>query len=121
MTKSYIPKIKRFVYLGMYFCYILYSEKLNKYYIGSTADPIGRLQRHNTSKKGFTATGKPWALKYTEQFENKQLAMKRELQLKKWKNRQRLEELIRKGSEHPDAINDFSEHVRFIVFNIKQQ
>ncbi|MGD9931577.1 MAG: GIY-YIG nuclease family protein [Mangrovibacterium sp.] len=86
----------------MHFCYILYSEKLDKYYIGSTGDPTGRLQRHNSSKKGFTATGKPWTLKYLEKFETKELALKREMQLKAWKNRLFLEELIRKGSGHPD-------------------
>jgi len=86
----------------MHYCYILYSPRLDKYYIGSTADPEGRLQRHNTSKKGFTSTGKPWILKYTEQFATKELALKREIQLKSWKSRQILEELIRKGSGHPD-------------------
>ena len=86
----------------MYYCYILYSLKLNKYYIGSTADPDGRLQRHNTSKEGFTSTGKPWIIKYTEQFATKELALKREMQLKSWKNRQILEELIYSGSAHPD-------------------
>ncbi len=78
----------------MYYCYILYSEKLNKYYIGSTGDLEGRLQRHNSSNHGFTSTGKPWIMKYSEVFENKTLALKRELQLKNWKNRNAIEELI---------------------------
>ena len=78
----------------MYYCYILYSEKLDKYYIGSTGDLEGRLQRHNTSNHGFTSTGKPWIMKYSEVFENKTLALKRELQLKNWKNRNAIEELI---------------------------
>jgi len=86
----------------MYFCYILYSEKLNKYYIGSTSNPEDRLYRHNTSKKGFTSTGKPWIIKYSESFETKDLALNREMQLKSWKNRTILEELIAKASEHPD-------------------
>ena len=86
----------------MYYCYILYSRKLDKYYIGSTADPKGRLQRHNTSKKGFTSTGKPWVIKYTEQFVTKEFTIKREMQLKSWKNRQILEDLICNGSAHPD-------------------
>jgi putative endonuclease len=81
----------------MYYCYILYSEKLDKYYIGSTTDLIGRLQRHNTSNHGFTSTGKPWIMKYSEEFENKTLAIKRELQIKSWKNRNTIEELISGG------------------------
>ena len=78
----------------MYYCYILYSAKLDKYYIGSTGDLEGRLQRHNTSNHGFTSTGKPWEIKYFESFEDKSLALKREVQLKNWKNRKALEELI---------------------------
>ncbi|WP_297098986.1 GIY-YIG nuclease family protein [uncultured Draconibacterium sp.] len=78
----------------MYFCYILYSQKLDKFYIGSTADLEGRLQRHNTSNKGFTSTGKPWELKYYETFDEKSDAMKREMQLKKWKSRSTILKLI---------------------------
>ena len=82
----------------MYYCYILYSEKLDKYYIGSTKDTDGRLRRHNSSNKGFTSTGKPWVMKYTEAFDDKSSAQKRELQLKSWKSRVALEDLIKKGN-----------------------
>jgi putative endonuclease len=80
----------------MFYCYILYSPKLDKYYIGSTGNLEGRLQRHNTSNTGFTSTGKPWKIKYFEIFETKPAAMKRELELKKWKNRILIEALINK-------------------------
>jgi hypothetical protein len=49
-----------------YFVYILYSEKLDRYYIGSTGNPEDRLRKHNRSKNGFTSTGKPWKLVYKE-------------------------------------------------------
>jgi putative endonuclease len=78
----------------MYYCYILYSTKLDKYYIGSTGDLEGRLQQHNTSNQGFTSSGKPWLMKYSESFESKAEAMKRELQLKSWKNRAAIEDMI---------------------------
>ena len=82
--------------------YILYSEKLDKYYIGYTSDLPGRLRRHNSSKRGFSALGVPWVVVYREELGGKKSAIKRELQLKGWKNRTRLEYLIRKSSEHPD-------------------
>jgi putative endonuclease len=95
-----------------YFVYILFSEKLNKYYIGSTGNIEDRLRKHNRSGKGFTSTGKPWILVYSEGFNSKAEALKRELQFKSWKNRERIEALIRRsdgisgghtvGSEHPD-------------------
>ncbi len=87
----------------MYAVYILYSSKLDKYYIGSSADVFGRLRRHNSNSKGFTSTGRPWILVYTEVHANKHDAESREMQLKKWKNRTRIIALIRKGSEHPDT------------------
>jgi len=85
----------------MYYCYILYSEKLDKFYIGSTSDLTGRLRRHNSSGRGFTSTGKPWEMVYSEPFNEKGAALKRELQLKSWKSRVQLEELIKSGSGHP--------------------
>ena len=85
----------------MYYCYILYSEKLDKFYIGSTNNISGRLQSHNTSNKGFTSTGKPWIIVFSEEFDDRKSAIKRESQLKKWKNRKALEELINKV-EHPE-------------------
>ena len=78
----------------MHYCYIHYSEKLDKYYIGSTSNIDGRLSRHNSSNHGFSSTGKPWILKYSESFEKKTDALKRELQLKNRKNRKVLETLI---------------------------
>jgi putative endonuclease len=78
----------------MYYCYILFSHRLDKYYIGSTGDLSGRLRRHNSAHKGFTGSGKPWKLVYSESFSEKSLALKREMELKSWKNRKKLEELI---------------------------
>ena len=86
----------------MYTVYILYSEKINKYYIGFSSDVQDRLRKHNNASKGFTNTGRPWIIVYTELFDNKKKAGDREKQLKGWKNRTRLEALIKTGSEHPD-------------------
>ena len=87
----------------MYAVYILYSSKLDKYYIGSSADIADRLRRHNSHSKGFTSTGRPWILVYSEEFGEKQEAEAREKQLKRWKNRERLETLIKNSSEHPGS------------------
>ena len=81
----------------MFTVYILYSEKLDKYYIGSTGDFEGRLSRHRTANSGFTSRGKPWELVYTEEYLIRREALQREQQLKSWKNRERLEAIIRKN------------------------
>ena len=69
-----------------YFVYILYSEKLDKYYIGSTGDLEDRLKKHNRSRSGFTSMGKPWIMVYNEVLSDKTVALKREKQLKAWKH-----------------------------------
>ena len=86
----------------MYSVYIIYSGKIDKYYIGFSADITERLLKHNRSTRGFSSTGKPWSLVYTEHFKVKKDALEREKQLKNWKNRDRLIALVQKGLEHPD-------------------
>jgi putative endonuclease len=80
--------------------YILFSANRNKYYIGHTGDLLSeRLKRHNSNHKGFTGSFDDWVIVYTEEFETKQLAYKREREIKYWKSRKRIEQLIT-GSEH---------------------
>jgi putative endonuclease len=73
----------------MYSVYIIYSEKIDKYYIGFSSNVHDRLLKHNRNSKGFSNTGKPWILVYEESFDIKKDAMARECQLKKWKNKQK--------------------------------
>ena len=86
----------------MYTVYIIYSQSLDKHYIGFSSDVTDRLRKHNRKSKGFSNPGKPWVLLYSESFLTMKDAMAREKQLKAWKNRKRLEALIKTGSEHPD-------------------
>jgi putative endonuclease len=50
-----------------FFVYVLYSSKLEKYYVGSTNDIEDRLYRHNSGQSTFTKTGIPWVLIHTEE------------------------------------------------------
>ena len=86
----------------MFSVYIIYSQKLDKYYIGFSSNVEDRLLKHNRKSKGFSSLGKPWMLVFTEIFDTKKEAMHREKQLKGWKNRDRIESLFKNGSEHPD-------------------
>jgi len=87
----------------MYWCYILYSSEMDRYYIGSTSDLQERLRRHQGHHKGFTGIVSDWQLVYKEPFTSKSESLKRERQIKKWKNKERIKSLIAKGSEHPDT------------------
>jgi putative endonuclease len=61
----------------MFYCYILYSEKLDKYYIGSTGDLTRRLGEHNAvQNEHLSKTGTPWILKAQIVFESQFLARK---------------------------------------------
>jgi putative endonuclease len=75
--------------------YILYSVLADKYYVGHTGDPIGeRLRKHNSNHKGFTGKFGDWTLVYTECYGSKTEAYRRELEIKKWKSRRKIEILI---------------------------
>ena len=90
----------------MAFFYILYSESIDKFYIGYSLDLKARLAIHNTNHKGFTGKTNDWKIVYSEKFDTKSEAYARERQVKKWKSRKRIVALIEKknsaGSEHPD-------------------
>ena len=85
-----------------YYFYILFSSSIDKFYIGHTNDLFERLRKHNSNHKGFTGKCNDWKIVYSEKFNTKSEAYARERQIKNWKNRQRIEQLILKNSEHPD-------------------
>ncbi len=80
------------------FVYIIYSNSINRYYVGVTSDIESRIKKHNSNHKGFTGKANDWELKYSEEFELKSDAMKRESQIKSWKSKTEIEKLINKSS-----------------------
>ena len=79
----------------MFYTYILYSKTKNKYYVGHTGDSLEeRLRKHNTNHKGFTGGIGDWEVKYFEEHLTKSEAYNRELEIKKWKSRVKIEQLI---------------------------
>jgi len=85
----------------MWLVYILYSTVKDRYYIGHTGDSIEeRIRKHNSNHKGFTGGVGDWRLVYYEQLVTKEIAYKRELEIKNWKSRKLIQKLIASG--HPD-------------------
>ena len=73
----------------MFTVYVLYSKKYNKIYIGYTSNLEQRLLSHNVlGKKGYTIKYRPWVVAFTENFDSKTKAMKREKALKGGKGRE---------------------------------
>lgn len=81
----------------MYYMYILRSMQDGRYYIGSTQDVAARLARHNSGASRYTKAKGPWELIYTEQFHSRALAVQREKQIKGWKNKKYVNDLIAKA------------------------
>jgi len=77
-----------------FFLYIIYSENKDRYYTGYTGSIETRLEKHNSGATRSTRAGIPWVLVYSEEFENKSDAIKRELVIKKKKSRRYIEDLI---------------------------
>lgn len=67
----------------MYYLYILESQTKPWRYIGTTDDVDKRIHEHNRGKTRSTKPYRPFIIIYTEIFENKSDARKRELYLKK--------------------------------------
>ena len=75
--------------------YILFLSMADKYYIGHTTEPMDeRLRKHNSNHKGFTGKFSDWIVVYMERYDSKQEAYQRELQVKSWKGRKKIETLI---------------------------
>jgi putative endonuclease len=81
----------------MPFTYILYSPKLNKYYVGACTDLKIRLYEHNIGRSKFTSTGIPWELKFCREFLTLIEAKQYEAKIKSMKSRRYIEDLITTG------------------------
>lgn len=79
----------------MYYVYILYSKKLDKFYIGYTEDLKERVRRHNAGLSIFTNTGRPWILVHYQGFLEKNDAQEEERFLKTGQGRERRNYLLK--------------------------
>jgi putative endonuclease len=60
-------------------------------------DVESRLKKHLSNHNGFTGKTKDWEVQYVEKFATKSAALKREKQLKGWKSKIRIRELIERN------------------------
>ncbi|MBL0127492.1 MAG: GIY-YIG nuclease family protein [Flavobacteriales bacterium] len=75
--------------------YVLHSEKLDRYYVGHTSETVAEgLRKHLSDRKHWTGRAQDWQVVYTEDHPDKASAYRREREVKGWKKRSRVEELI---------------------------
>ncbi len=80
----------------IFYVYILFSEKLNRFYVGTTDDPDRRLVEHNsgTFDDAFTRKGIPWSLFLIIDGLESNQAYKIEQHIKKMKSRKYFQNLL---------------------------
>jgi len=59
------------------FVYIL-RNRVGKIYIGQTNDLVRRMEEHNVTGVNYTSKHRPWALIYSEAYDKRSDAMRRE-------------------------------------------
>ena len=77
------------------FVYVLWSDKLQKRYVGVSDDVSNRMKQHNSGSARFTSAGIPWVLKHQEYYGTRKDALKRERFLKSGVGRSWLDENLK--------------------------
>ena len=85
----------------MYYVYIIQSQLDNSFYIGFSENVDARLREHNVGRTNYTSKKRRWILVYVEEYENKTDALRRELFLKRQKNKSFYQRLIESPC-HPE-------------------
>ena len=85
--------------MKQYFVYILANKRNGTLYVGVTSDLLDRVWGHKNKKvKGFTKKYNVDKLVYHEQTNDVISAIAREKQIKNWKSKIKIQELIQKNN-----------------------
>ncbi|OGS70009.1 MAG: endonuclease [Flavobacteria bacterium RIFCSPLOWO2_12_FULL_35_11] len=76
--------------------YVLFSKAYNKIYVGFTSNLIVRFSSHNKLGKGYTSKYRPWEVVYIDVFVTKKDAMLREKELKSFRGREFIRNVVLK-------------------------
>lgn len=91
----------------MYFIYIIYSKKLNRYYTGTTNDVLKRIAEHNDAlyADSFTSKGIPWDLCLSFECLSSEKAYALEKFIKRMKSKVFIEKLLK----NKDILRDIQD------------
>ncbi|MFA5813736.1 MAG: GIY-YIG nuclease family protein [Patescibacteria group bacterium] len=88
----------------MFFIYIMYNLKHDKFYIGQTYSIKKRITEHKTGQGNYTSRyDGEWLYLYSESFSTRAEAMQREKYFKSLKNKEYLKEFIRSQRNNKHA------------------
>ena len=77
-----------------YYAYVLYSPNTDRFYKGHCSDVSRRLAEHNAGKTKSIKAFIPWKLVYSEEFNSREEAIKREKYFKTAAGRRFLKKVI---------------------------
>jgi putative endonuclease len=78
----------------MFYLYIIYSASVDKYYVGQTDNIKERLASHQSGISKYTSISDDWTLVYSESYDTRNEAIRRENEIKKKKSRKYIEWII---------------------------
>ncbi len=86
--------------MDVFFTYAIYNKERDRIYIGHTDNLENRLKRHNgllpSKSKHFTSKNSGfWKLIHVEEFDTRKKAMTREKELKSFRGREFIKNLLR--------------------------
>jgi putative endonuclease len=80
----------------MFFCYIIYSQNLDRFYIGYTHETINtRIDNHNSAKfeNSYTSNSNDWKLFFSVECSSQKQALNIEKHIKRMKSRHYMQNL----------------------------
>lgn len=95
-----------------YHIYILYSEKLNHFYIGHTTNLDNRFTKHNNGESPYTSQGIPWSLLWSTTKNSFRLAEALEFKLKNLSRSRKIKFMKKyhEGVVEQDLLVKLSQH-----------
>ena len=108
--KSPNRNVGGFFVLNMHFLYIIYSDCLQKYYVGESPDVEIRLSHHNNHyfKTNFTKSANDWKLSIKYECKNRGEALFLEKFIKKMKSRVFIEKIVSNPEILVDLLRKYS-------------
>jgi len=96
-----------FITLQMHYLYIIFSDSLNKYYVGETHNLEERLFKHNNhSYKGaFSNITEDWRIVFSKKCDSKKEALFLEAFIKRMKSKKFIQKVIHNPSILDDILN----------------
>ncbi len=81
----------------MFSVYLLRSLRTGEHYTGSTRNHLQRLGQHNDGLVRSTKHARPWELVYSEEYQTRAEAVRRERFLKSGQGREDLKRILKEG------------------------